>query len=166
MHATEPRPFCARCCRLAPERLTDEDGRTALSLACCYEHEAAAEELMEVTKLAGALDLQTQGDSKRSALHWAGQRGLAGTVAMLLSLSADAALTDVGECTALWWACYNKHEAAAEELVEATQLAGALDLQDGAIWRQAIDVAPGQCSRAGGHGNEAPIARRGCLAYR
>ena len=33
-------------------------GRTALYLACCNNHKAAAAELMEVTKLAGALDLQ------------------------------------------------------------------------------------------------------------
>ena len=32
-------------------------------------------------------------------------------------------------CTALWLACKNKHEAAAAELMEATKLAGALDLQ-------------------------------------
>ena len=32
-------------------------------------------------------------------------------------------------CTALWLACDNKHEAAAAELMEATKLAGALDLQ-------------------------------------
>ena len=32
-------------------------------------------------------------------------------------------------CTALWLACYYKHESAAAELMEATKLAGALDLQ-------------------------------------
>ena len=32
-------------------------------------------------------------------------------------------------CTALWVACANKHEGAAAELMEATKLAGALDLQ-------------------------------------
>ena len=32
-------------------------------------------------------------------------------------------------CTALWLACANKHEGAAAELMEATKLAGALDLQ-------------------------------------
>ena len=44
-------------------------------------------------------------------------------------------------CTALWLACENKHEAAAAEVMEATKLAGALDLQ----------VAPkawwGECAR-------------------
>jgi len=35
-----------------------QDGGTALSWACAYEHEAAAAELMEATKLGGALDLQ------------------------------------------------------------------------------------------------------------
>ena len=34
-------------------------------------------------------------------------------------------------CTALWLACNNKHEAAAAELMEATKLANALDLQVG-----------------------------------
>ena len=34
------------------------------------------------------------GDYKRSALHWASQQGLAGTVAKLLALGADATLTD------------------------------------------------------------------------
>ena len=34
-------------------------------------------------------------------------------------------------CTALWLACENKHEAAAKELMEATKLADALDLQVG-----------------------------------
>ena len=32
-------------------------------------------------------------------------------------------------CTALWLACANQHEGAAAELMEATKLAGALDLQ-------------------------------------
>ena len=32
-------------------------------------------------------------------------------------------------CTALWLACENKHEAAAAVVMEATKLAGALDLQ-------------------------------------
>ena len=36
-----------------------------------------------------------------------------------------------GGKTALWLACANKHEAAAAELMEATKLAGALDLQVG-----------------------------------
>ena len=31
---------------------------------------------------------------KRSALHWASEKGLAGTVAQLLALGADATLTD------------------------------------------------------------------------
>ena len=35
-----------------------QDGKTALMLACDNMHEAAAAELMEATKLAGALDLQ------------------------------------------------------------------------------------------------------------
>ena len=32
-------------------------------------------------------------------------------------------------CTALWLACYNKHQAAAAELIEATKRDGALDRQ-------------------------------------
>ena len=35
-----------------------QNGSTALCLACGNGHEAAAAELMEATKLAGALDLQ------------------------------------------------------------------------------------------------------------
>ena len=42
---------------------TDENGYTALMLACENKHEAAAAELMEATKRAGALDLQ-------AALKW------------------------------------------------------------------------------------------------
>ena len=35
-----------------------------------------------------------QAQDKRSALHWASEKGLAGTVAQLLALGADATLTD------------------------------------------------------------------------
>ena len=38
--------------------LLSQDGNTALMLACEHKHEAAAAELMEATKRAGALDLQ------------------------------------------------------------------------------------------------------------
>ena len=38
--------------------LLAQDGDTALMLACANEQEAAAGELMEATKRAGALDLQ------------------------------------------------------------------------------------------------------------
>jgi len=48
---------------------------------------------MEATKRAGALDLQ-DGVFKQSALHEASANGLADTVAKLLALGADAALTD------------------------------------------------------------------------
>ena len=155
-------------------------GKTALLLACANKHEGAAAELMDATKLASALNLQ--GQFKLSALHLASAKGMAGTVAKLLSLGADAALTDatgktpldwadaeevkavlreqggkhsifyaaegmpelvaelvkegadaaltnVEGFTALMMACKNKHEAAAAELMEATKLAGALDLQ-------------------------------------
>ena len=37
---------------------------------------------------------QDTGFDKRSALHWASEKGLAGTVAQLLALGADATLTD------------------------------------------------------------------------
>ena len=37
---------------------------------------------------------QGQGGRKRSALHWASEEGLAGTVAQLLALGADATLRD------------------------------------------------------------------------
>ena len=67
---------------------------------------------MEATKLAGALDLQDDGknDYTRSALHWASDGGLAGTVAQLLSLGADAALKDdVRACTCMrtWSSTYS-----------------------------------------------------------
>jgi hypothetical protein len=47
---------------------TNPNGKTALMLARANKHEAAAAELMEATKRAGALDLQG-GQYKRSALH-------------------------------------------------------------------------------------------------
>ena len=81
----------------ADAALPDEYGETALMLACENKHEAAAAELMEATKLAGALDHQGQANLygyKRSALHWASEKELAGTVAKLLSLGADASLQD------------------------------------------------------------------------
>ena len=81
--------------------LLAQNGDTALMLACANEQEAAAGELMEATKLAGALDLQG-GQYKRSALHLASAKGLAGTVAQLLSHGADAALKDkVRTCTCM-----------------------------------------------------------------
>ena len=70
----------------------DKNGNTALILACEIKHAAAAAELMEATKRAGALDLQDQHEI--SALHFAADVGLAGTVAKLLALGADATLTD------------------------------------------------------------------------
>ena len=73
--------------------LLSQFGNTALMLACTNKQEAAAGELMEATKRAGALDLQG-GQYKRSALHLASAKGLAGTVAQLLALGADATLTD------------------------------------------------------------------------
>ena len=42
----------------ADATLTDEGFNTALMLACANKQEAAAGELMEATKRAGALDLQ------------------------------------------------------------------------------------------------------------
>ena len=100
---------CARCGLLSLLRVvlqaganaahTDENGCTALFLACANTREGAAAELMEATKLAGALDLQ-DGSYKRSALHEASHEGLTDTVAKLLSLGADATLTDeVRACT-------------------------------------------------------------------
>ena len=74
--------------------LLAQNGYTALMLACANEQEAAAGELMEATKRAGALDLQGVVEYKRSALHWASAKGLAGTVAQLLALGADATLKD------------------------------------------------------------------------
>ena len=87
----------ARCDALAHAHV--QEGRTALWWACYNKHEGAAAELMEATKLAGALDLQV---NSYSALHIASAQGLAGTVAQLLSLGADAALKDkVRACTCM-----------------------------------------------------------------
>ena len=69
---------------------TTQEGKTALIVACEEMREAAAAELMEATKRAGALDLQDT--DRKTALHVASERGLAGTVAKLLALGADAAL--------------------------------------------------------------------------
>ena len=107
----------------ADAALTDQDGRTALMLACENTHEAgglaAAAELMEATKRAGALDLQTEADytagCKQSALHLASEQGLAGTVAKLLALGADAALTDSGGKTPLDYAKADDVKAALRE---------------------------------------------------
>ena len=74
--------------------LLAQNGDTALMLACANEQEAAAGELMEATKLAGALDQLALYGHKKSALHIASEKGLAGTVAKLLALGADATLTD------------------------------------------------------------------------
>ena len=124
----------------ADAALIDAHGRTALWLACDNGHESAAGELMEATKLAGALDLGC-GSYKQSALHIASSKGLAVTVAKLLSLGADAALTDKSGCTALCLACRAKHESVAAELMEATKLAGALDLQAERSKQSALHIA-------------------------
>ena len=79
-----------------------------------------------------------------SALHLASERGLACTVAKLLSLGADAALKDSYGNTALMPACANGHEAAAAEVMEATKLAGALDVQDRSRGRTALHMASGK----------------------
>ena len=39
---------------------------------------------------------------KRSALHWASEKGLAGTVAKLLALDSDATLTDKVTASAVY----------------------------------------------------------------
>ena len=50
----------------APAHAHVQDGKTALWRACENKHEAAAAELIEATKRAGALDLQvTQGAKGR-----------------------------------------------------------------------------------------------------
>ena len=77
--------------------LLSQRGNTALMLACENKHEAAAGELMEATKRAGALDRQAHDDFplyNNSALHRASAQGLAGTVLKLLALGADATLTN------------------------------------------------------------------------
>ena len=117
----------------------DREGRTALMLACENKHEAATELLLAPTVSAGALDAQNS--CKLSALMYASSSGLAGMVAKLLALGADTALTDREGRTALLLACYNGHEAAAAELMEATKLAGAMDLQHVYAKRSALHVA-------------------------
>jgi ankyrin repeat protein len=97
---------------------------------------------MEATKNAGALDVQgaeARDAKKRSALHWASANGLGSTVAKLLSLGANAALEDGDRNTSLILACMNNHEAVAAQLMEATQNAGALDVQDSmCIWEVCV----------------------------
>ena len=108
------------------------NGDTALILACANKNEAAAALLMEATQKAGALDVQG-GDKERSALHYASVNGWESAVAKLLSLGADAALRDKDGKTALIL-FLAKSEAFSSEattvlLLEATQKAGALDVQ-------------------------------------
>ena len=68
---------------------------------------------------------------KRSALHLASAKGLAGTVAQLLALGADATLKDKRGKTSLTAAMEHKHDAAAELLVQPTIDAGMdIDAQD------------------------------------
>ena len=101
--------------------LLAQNGDTALMLACANEQEAAAGELMEATKRAGALDLQAKDDYrsyKRSALHLASAKGLAGTVAQLLALGADATLTDKKQQTPLHVSAAKGSEAACRVLIE------------------------------------------------
>jgi ankyrin repeat protein len=76
---------------------------------------------MEATKRAGALDLQG-GQYKRSALHWASAKGLAGTVAQLLALGADATLTDKEGKTAVEHAGNDKVKAAFVEHAEHSDI--------------------------------------------
>jgi ankyrin repeat protein len=92
----------------ADATLTDKNGNTALMLACENKHDTAVAELMEATKRAGALDLQVK-YSKRSALHWASEKGRAGTVAKLLALGADATLIDEWKRSALHLAAHYGH---------------------------------------------------------
>jgi ankyrin repeat protein len=127
----------------ADPALKDENDCTSLWHACFNKHEAAAAELMEATKRAGALDLQDKHMHKRSALQVASANGLVSTVKGLLSLGANAALVDKSGNTSLMVAIENKQEPAAAELMEATKRAGALDLQDTSTWstRSALHLA-------------------------
>ena len=78
----------------------NEDGFTALMLACVEKKEEAAALLTEATKNAAALDVQDT-KYKRSALHYASSSGLESIVAKLLSLGADVALKDKAGNTAV-----------------------------------------------------------------
>ena len=78
----------------------NQDGFTALMLACVEKKEEAAALLTEATKNAAALDVQDT-KYKRSALHYASSSGLESIVAKLLSLGADVALKDKAGNTAV-----------------------------------------------------------------
>ena len=90
---THTRDSFTQSLTLTHARTRTQDGKTSLVLACEKGQEGAAEQLAERTAQAGALDVQA-GYEKRSALQWASARGMAGTVATLLSLGADPALAD------------------------------------------------------------------------
>jgi ankyrin repeat protein len=140
----------------------DRYGMTALMMACrdssenragqtvllmsAHKKEAAAALLVEATKKAGALDLQSgEGEygftGGRSALHWASSSGMDTIVSKLLSLGADVALKDKKGMTSLMVACASAKEEAAALLLEATKKAGALDLQDTIDKRSALHYA-------------------------
>jgi len=145
----------------ADPALTDENGCTSLWVACFNKQEAAAAELMEATKRAGALDLQNK-SRNMSALHVASHNGLVSTIAKLLSQGANAALQDNDGKTSLWMTIENKHESAAAELMEATKRAGALDLKDNRNKMSALHVASffglgGTVSKLLSHGANAAL---------
>ena len=92
-------------------------------------------------------------DNKNALLLACASVGLVHRLRVILEAGANAAYTDEDGCTALMLACSNKHEAAAAVLVEATKLAGALDLtgRDGnTALELATDAATFECLRAAG----------------
>ena len=108
---------------------TDEAGRNSLMLALEQGHEAAAEALLAPTSAVGAIDARG-GEFERSALIEASAAGLTNMVEKLLELGPAPGLTDKDGNTSLSWALAEKHETAAEVLLEPTREAGALDVQD------------------------------------
>ena len=89
----------------------------------------------------GGNHLKISGEYERSALHYASENGWESAVAKLLSLGADAGLKDGDGMTALMLACVIKNESAALLLMEATQKAGALDVQGGDKQSSALHYA-------------------------
>ena len=124
--------------------LTDEDGRTALMLAAANGHEKEAEILLTPTLTAGG-DLDAQDTaSGRSALMFAGNRGLKDFCRLLLSYGARPELTDKNGATSLMLALEHataKNEAAADILLAPTSRAGVLDVQDANTKQSALHKA-------------------------
>ena len=87
--------------------------------------------MLECLRAGGAKMPDITDENKNALLLRYAENGAAGGVRAVLQAGANAAHADQNGKTALMLACENKHEAAAKELMEATKLADALDLQVG-----------------------------------